>query len=291
MTALSLFALLCVVAVPASTGADSSTARLDGLETTLFGKTKKQMPPEKRMSAIEKNVFGKTKQGPLKQRLDAVSKLVDTKSTTQLMPPVAPVKESSANATAAVTEVKQGHVNVDEVHATDATAMLNRGIALESQGKTQEAVALFHQVISSDHYNANAFFNLGVVAEKHGDLQGALQNYRIAASINPADGEFQQAVASVQTQLTPRRPVFATPPYMVPQVPIAQQPQYQAPILSVPYRTPPQLTVSEPPRKGHPVLGATARFAAIGAASLLLGGGRMGGIDISCPLCRMLGGL
>jgi tetratricopeptide (TPR) repeat protein len=203
--------------------------------------------------------------------------------------PVFPADTSAQPKQAPATQRLNAHV-VDEVKADDATALLNRGIKLEAEGRTQDAMECFHRAISMDHYNANAFFNLGVVAEKHGDLQGALQNYRIAASISPNDAEFREAVGAMQAQLTASQPAFAAPPYMVPQRPVYEQPAYQTPVVSTPYHTPPVVGVSEPARKGHPYIRATASVAAVGAAALLMGRG-IGGLDISCPLCRMLGGL
>ena len=280
---------LCLAVVSAGAAPvfslDSDTARIDALEDTLFGKTSGNAAAEKRMSAIEKSVFGRAKQGTIKQRLDAVSKIVDAGSSTKLMPPEAPAKD----ALPVSSTVKQGRVEETEVKTADYNKMLNEGIKLESEGKTNEAVNLFHQVISMDHYNANAFFNLGVVAEKHGDFNGALQNYRIAASINPQDREFQEAVAAMDARLNPGQPVFAVPPYMVPQLPVYQQPYQPPPIVSVSPNRPPEIGVTQP-RRGHPYLRAAATAAAIGAV-VGLGAGGFGGIDIGCPLCRMLGGL
>jgi len=65
-------------------------------------------------------------------------------------------------------------------------------------GDNAEAEACFKQALEIDHENADAFFNLGVMAEQAGDFQLALRNYQAALRSNPDDKEFQAAELEVE---------------------------------------------------------------------------------------------
>jgi Flp pilus assembly protein TadD len=73
---------------------------------------------------------------------------------------------------------------------------------LYQQGRTVEAEYAFKHVLTLDSHSTDAFFNLGVIAETKGDLQGALGYYQRATALNPSDQELSDAVRAVQTKIS-----------------------------------------------------------------------------------------
>ncbi|MDR3616840.1 MAG: tetratricopeptide repeat protein [Candidatus Obscuribacterales bacterium] len=85
----------------------------------------------------------------------------------------------------------------------DATkAALQRATMLYQQGRTDDAEAAFKHVLSLDSKNADAYFNLGVIAESKNDFATASKNYSRAAQIDPGDADFADAVRSVQSKVS-----------------------------------------------------------------------------------------
>jgi Flp pilus assembly protein TadD len=85
----------------------------------------------------------------------------------------------------------------------DATkAALQQATMLYQQGRTDEAETAFKHVLSLDSKNADAYYNLGVIAESKNDLTTASKNYSRASQINPGDSDFAEAVRAVQSKIS-----------------------------------------------------------------------------------------
>jgi tetratricopeptide (TPR) repeat protein len=79
--------------------------------------------------------------------------------------------------------------------------LLKAGARLHQQGNQNQAERLFRQAIALDPNNADAYFNLGALAEGHGDLVNALGHYRAGLALRGNDPELKEAVASVEGKL------------------------------------------------------------------------------------------
>ena len=67
----------------------------------------------------------------------------------------------------------------------------NLGIALNNQGKTDEAIAHYREAIELRPSYAEAHYNLGRLLARKGQLDDAVTHYEKALEINPADAEAQ----------------------------------------------------------------------------------------------------
>jgi len=86
-------------------------------------------------------------------------------------------------------------------YKAEAHAIIQRGLAESAKGDTQAAEASFRTALYVDPSNADARFNLGVIAENKGDLSGALGYYQGALKTHPDDPELKDAVQAVQSRL------------------------------------------------------------------------------------------
>jgi Flp pilus assembly protein TadD len=82
-----------------------------------------------------------------------------------------------------------------------AKQALQQATVLYQQGKTDQAEAAFRHVLTLNVRCVDAYYNLGVIAETRGDFQSALNNYQVAARLNPDDAELQDAVTAVQGKI------------------------------------------------------------------------------------------
>jgi tetratricopeptide (TPR) repeat protein len=70
-----------------------------------------------------------------------------------------------------------------------STAHSNLGVVLASQGKLEEAIQNYREALRIDPANAEAHNNLGVALRERDELEDAIQHYREALRINPAYAE------------------------------------------------------------------------------------------------------
>jgi tetratricopeptide (TPR) repeat protein len=181
---------------------------LGDCEKSLFGTEHKNLPSDKRVEALENQVFGETKSGALKNRVAALKMAMNAGKTNLLMPPEAAKMDTSAAAKppAASTPVAQSPNDDDDMpapapKADPAKNMLHQAMSLYSQGRVTDAEAAFKKVLLIDKHNADAYYNLGAIAEGRSDFPGALNYYQNALKENPADGDTQSAVAAMQAKL------------------------------------------------------------------------------------------
>jgi hypothetical protein len=81
--------------------------------------------------------------------------------------------------------------------------LLQLGAKRFTEGNYAEADSLFRQVLVHDPNNVDALYNLGALAERRSDPGAALNFYRTALTLKPADVDLQQAIASIQQQMGP----------------------------------------------------------------------------------------
>jgi tetratricopeptide (TPR) repeat protein len=86
-------------------------------------------------------------------------------------------------------------------HST-ARDLLREGLRLHSSGQYREAEVTFRKVLTVDPRNADAFYNLGSLAERNHDYVMALTNYRAALALSPKDKDYLQAVTAMENQLS-----------------------------------------------------------------------------------------
>ncbi|MBA4076628.1 MAG: hypothetical protein C0508_16415 [Cyanobacteria bacterium PR.023] len=90
----------------------------------------------------------------------------------------------------------------------EVTAVLKYGARKHNEGNYEEAEAAFRHVLCRDPANVDAFYDLGALAERKGDLIGALSSYRAALALKPHDKEIAEAVSSIEKTLR-NRPAFS----------------------------------------------------------------------------------
>jgi tetratricopeptide (TPR) repeat protein len=83
-------------------------------------------------------------------------------------------------------EAAQSFARLTSVPAVAIEACFGLGMALFAQDKLDEADRAFMQCLGLDPRHANALYQRGVICERRGDLNAALENYRAAVASNPA---------------------------------------------------------------------------------------------------------
>jgi len=207
--------LLPLPSLAALTAVDG--ARLDQYEKTVFGSTRTSLAEEARLRALETNLFGKTKSGSAKGRLDAMAKLISPSSASaekpDYLPPMAAQMDSSAfpqqvapvTTSSAVSDYTSAPSQVRALQTEPADHvkdLLRQALQKHTQGDSAAAQKLFKQVLSIDHRNVDANFNLAAMAEDSGDLNAAQRYFKAAAEGNPGDSEIQDALASINAKLS-----------------------------------------------------------------------------------------
>ncbi|MCG5060483.1 MAG: tetratricopeptide repeat protein [Limnoraphis sp. WC205] len=71
------------------------------------------------------------------------------------------------------------------VRAMNVGELIRSANRLKREGKLDEAIALYHQVIEINPHFAWAYSNLGDIFVKQGNLDGAVSEYRRAVNLNP----------------------------------------------------------------------------------------------------------
>lgn len=202
--------------------AASSTSQLDTYEKSIFGETHSLLSEDKRIKDLELNLFGKARTGSVSTRLSEISKALGGKNDNLLLPPIAPQLDTSSTSSSQLQSA-QGNspssapsygsaapsYSSSDTHSNSTASSpsslekdtLRSAMQLYSQGRTDEAERQFRKVLSMDMRSVDAYYNLGVIAEAKGDLQGALNNYKAAYRINPSDTELATAISGIQNKL------------------------------------------------------------------------------------------
>ncbi|GEM_PF-3958701 len=270
----------------------AESGRLNEYEQLVLGKSNSAASPEKRVAAIEQNLFGKSHAGPISTRLDAIGQALGSQGA-----PPSPVP--------ACDRVMQGRVNINESRPGDETAdLLKQGLAQYNSGNYAEAEKTYQQVLSINPQEPHALFNLGAVCEQRGDLDGALSQYRLAARYDHNNSEAVKAAAAVEQEIAQRQQAAARLNVDDQKAQAAEararaQKEYELAVEQqrrLDKQRDAEIRASAPAPERGGASSAAARGAAaavaVGAGMVLSGlarrGGGLRGLDISCPICRLL---
>jgi tetratricopeptide (TPR) repeat protein len=166
--------------------------KLAGLETVIYGSDHKSLPNEKRVDSLEKILFGKSKDGPLHPRIYAIAAALNGKNENDLQPPIAPELDRGDTFKGNLPPIApesngQDDYNVQtpsEAKQDRVQSLLQQALQFYGQGQTNQAEALFKNVLTLDNRNTDANFNLGAIAES-----------------NPNDQDIKSAVESMQSKI------------------------------------------------------------------------------------------
>lgn len=124
------------------------------------------------------------------------------------MPPTAPKKIESMPPSAPSIAATMSATGFN----SQARELLREGLRQYSSGQYRDAEDTFRRVLTVDPRNADAFYNLGSLAEHNHDYVMALTNYRAALNFNPKDKDYIAAVTAMEHQLSAStRSVSASP--------------------------------------------------------------------------------
>jgi len=189
-------------ALAASSSSQNESVKLSAFERTVFGETHDNKSMQMRLDQLEGSLFGKAKGGSIADRISAISKALTVSNANLLMPAIAPQMDlSETKAKSESLPPPAPYNDAADVAADRAKSELKQAVALYGKGDMQGAEVSFKRVLTIDSQNADAYYNLGVIAESRSDLQSALSNYRAALNIHPNDQDLKNAVTSVQGKI------------------------------------------------------------------------------------------
>ena len=79
--------------------------------------------------------------------------------------------------------------------------MSEQAVALQAQGKLNEAIALYQKFLKDFPNDAQTHFNLGTAYQEQNKMNEALQEYKNAVKLAPENKEFKEAVNSLETAI------------------------------------------------------------------------------------------
>ncbi|MBS1956150.1 MAG: tetratricopeptide repeat protein [Cyanobacteria bacterium SZAS-4] len=171
---------------------------------------------ESKTAAVKVDASKLSKSGPSKplvSKTDAIKASAEKKSSVtgkvgliplkpleakMAIPPTAPKKVESMPPAAPSIAATMNSTNLN----SQARNLLREGLRQYSNGQYREAEDTFRRVLTVDPRNADAFYNLGSLAERNHDYVIALTNYRAALNFNPKDKDYIAAVTAMEHQLS-----------------------------------------------------------------------------------------
>lgn len=164
------------------TAAQAATQATAQAATQAPAKATAQVAAQAKKSAISKGGLIPLKPQEAKMAMPPTApKKVDS------MPPAAPSIAATMNSTGPNAQARD---------------LLREGLRQYSSGQYREAEDTFRRVLTVDPRNADAFYNLGSLAERNHDFVMALTNYRAALNFNPKDKDYIAAVTAMEHQLS-----------------------------------------------------------------------------------------
>jgi len=180
------------------------------LEKTVYGKTTDGKLID-RVQHLEETTFGVVQTGAINTRIHALQRVFESPSGSgggglKGKPVSASHSEAASEASSEAASEASGY----SANRQRVVALLKAGV--DAEGKNDDAAARqdFENVTKIDPGNVDAYFNLGALAEKGGDLKMAYVDYQRVLQIKPDDADAAQAVNSVERRLAFNKTV-ATP--------------------------------------------------------------------------------
>ena len=100
----------------------------------------------------------------------------------------------------------------EERNPTSIEPKLEIAYLLEAQGRYEEAGGAFEKIAAYAPGDYRAFYKLGLVNERLGKNQAALEQMKTASRLNPSDQEIAQKIAQLETKVRAGETVAATTP-------------------------------------------------------------------------------
>ncbi|MBS1990956.1 MAG: tetratricopeptide repeat protein [Cyanobacteria bacterium SZAS LIN-3] len=200
-----------------------SNNKLDNFEQVIYGAPRKNLSEDARLKALEIKLFGEAKSGSSESRIAAIQKALaygrGGAASPDFLPPLAPTLDTSSNSGKTAKAPTYGDRNESfaansdgsDSGLPDSTQAVADAMQLYTDGKVDQAEQAFRKIISNDPNNADAYYNLGVIAEGRGDLKSALNDYRQAQRINPQDQDLRDTVTTVANKLNAQKSVASAP--------------------------------------------------------------------------------
>jgi tetratricopeptide (TPR) repeat protein len=206
--------------------------RIAAAEKLYFGSSFEQLSVDQRIDKLERGVFGRNRSGSFSKRFERIASAlgaeklagasfsgnmpesVEHAGSKDIAPPSSigdaslksePKLEEKLVASAGSADSKKSQAAEQSETNAPVQALLKSGMAAHKSGQIQMAERHFKAALALDPRCADAFYNLGSIAESKGDLLSALTNYRAALGINPLDRELQNAVKSVEDDVAKSR--------------------------------------------------------------------------------------
>ncbi len=88
-------------------------------------------------------------------------------------------------------------------------SLLDQGLAAQRAGRNALADADYLNVLKLDHANVYAWYNLGLIAEDRGDVNGAAYDYRQAVAVDPRYVPALYNLATAQAATNPSAAIIA----------------------------------------------------------------------------------
>ncbi len=179
---------------------------LNRLEDRFWSNTQQALATEKRIEELELFVFGEIKAGTVKERITVLAKATGAtqktmSSQTERKAETETISDSKLSNRAGPSGIKTATVMTNQKNDLEiekADDLLQESMRLFGKGELSEAAALLETVLVLNKHDADAYFNLGAIAEAKADLNSAIRYYQSALKERPDDKEVQEALSSVE---------------------------------------------------------------------------------------------
>ncbi len=175
---------------------------LDSLEERFLFNKHQSLAVEERVEALEVQVFGERKKGALEERIAALQKATvggesaSLNSNTEITPSNEPSKSGDKKAIGVTVKQNNPRTETAEDLLEEATQQFGKGDISAAESTLKKVLVL-------DKHNADAYFNLGAIAEAKADVDSAIEEYQHCLQERPDDNEAQEALSAVKARRQP----------------------------------------------------------------------------------------
>jgi tetratricopeptide (TPR) repeat protein len=172
---------------------------LNSLEDRFWSNKQQTLATEKRIEELELFVFGEIKTGTLKERITVLRKATGETQTTMNSQAETKPDPKLLNRTgqSSIENATVMTYKKNDLETNKADDLLEESMRLFGKGELSEAEALLETVLVLNKHDADAYYNLGAIAEAKADLDSAIRYYQSALKERPDDKEVQEALSSV----------------------------------------------------------------------------------------------